>query len=120
MQFCAQNSPLLGRVVRQLNLIHTLIYCLSRIHVDIVLSFVSRFSKYSHSLKFSDKNFVCIFHVLLSLALNYVSNYGLNNMNFIQNHRRFRIFSMAVPDYDLYYTLLTYSDAYQTSIQRCR
>jgi len=82
MRFCAQNSPLLGRVLKQLNLIHTIIRCLSRIRVDIVLPFVSRFSKCSHSLKFSDKNIVCIFQVFLSLALNYVSFAGQNNMNF--------------------------------------
>jgi len=51
-------------------------------------------------LKFSDKNFVSIFYVLLSLALNYVSSDGSNNMNFKQNHRLFRIFSLAISDYD--------------------
>jgi hypothetical protein len=80
--YCFQNSPLLDHILSELNPIHNLTDCLSRIHVNIVLQFLSRFSRCSHSFMFSDKNVVCIFHVLLSLALNYISIYGTNNINF--------------------------------------
>jgi hypothetical protein len=57
-----KNPPLVC-FLSQMNSAHVFPPHFSKIHSEFFLSIISRSSKYSHSFRLSDKNFVCICHL---------------------------------------------------------
>jgi hypothetical protein len=56
---CAQNSPPLDRILKQLNPIHHLISYFFNVNINIILPFMPRSPRLSLSVRFLNSNFLC-------------------------------------------------------------